>query len=1441
MVPVITSGAHNVTPTMCNLICSPTWQWGVASLSKHRVQGVCRVLICRFFSIFPIMATTTTTTNFKPRRGKPRTDRHATKTSVGGAIPSPHEHAGRGRGNVSQSRGKRSRNTTSKQLVNGGMANALAALLGEADAAREFRREEREGRDGGQQLPECIDVCGKKLTSPHHTHRHEPYLISESMEKLLRGVDPRPSCYANAQALDPCIDMVGVFLTIMNTRRRNKMPIDGRVAWLWGEPGVIPNTLCLHPGVNEATVGRGEFLHRRQVNNVCLCPLGGCGCGPFNVAIVGPHVMRMSEEQFSTWICNMRAQGVVDFYVVVPLVTTQKGSVLKEVAWEWVPNRADGPALRVDFMDTGFYETVQVPLELIYTSSGTQDADGLRYFYAKVDQTGPYRVISVQALNPRNVGVLDRVGPLDYRKAVVDTALIGPLMPNPVSLGVATTNPRSSGTVAYRPVPIWSLQDHLLVRVERLGVIAGPVIHEEKWVPKQLIQHLSKLTIGKSRDVKLYNELSNETRRWARTSDVDMQEGNISAAVPLAMSYFLDDDAASARSCQHIFTSSQNMAIGTLLSGTEASNVRALGLVGAILFGAYLTYRMRSIDLRRMQAGSILSSLGWVWPTACFGVGKLASWLSPFFSRCYQGAKAWLSRPVTYSNPRSVDAQLALAVLKVAIPWYEHIQHLKKRTVVHKRCPGIKEKPTLGPDNGVDLTNVVTTTCYEQPFAGEIVGFMLSDIHPVYPTSCAHSEALALMERQLKEQTVDPGHRDIWADAVQFVEVFFGPRIATINLHRFCGKVNHPTHPSWLGRVFPQVAELQPTCFNDWLMNFPEKKQIELRVARELKGPIIKNDAQLKCFVKFEASPKFIVGLGGAEHIPRNISPREPLYQVRTGPWTHAVSKYVATTLHQNLMDDSIFAVVYTSGMTADQLGEAFECALRRAGQHVVIVENDFSRFDGSISPELVALELALHASFGCPDEVFQAMAWQLRCDGTSGKGVKFWGVGTRKSGDGNTSVGNSLLNAIVHFGPLTDNLCPISFDLDRSSMFVLGDDNVLILSGLTHVSKGETRSFAAYVEDEQRKLGLRPKIKIVGDRWDTEFCSGLFYPAIRGSKEIVVWGPKIGRVLYKTGIVKADGHNLKGPYLAKSEYRGTLIGLLATVSHVPILGSLFSNHLSQLNAMGIKRADMPKKMEHQILTTTPSKIHPLTYSILSRRYGISQERLIELDKLCKNAPMPCVLTGDFNRLGMVDLDINEADFVYNVTSPVSELDIERPYATADPTNGFKACSIFSALPLLFMRVSQCNKPMKTPGFDEFVKDVSKGLTEMTISDLYGLWGAPWIEEWCKRRVNWFTALLIFQEACAATVSFKAILEQKGVKASWGGVFGATFLFKTIQHVSMVVLPEKYGVALHWWNNFGALCLDTKKWWFVPSTFYFFLTRSLYEAWGWDWPLAQLL
>lgn len=326
--------------------------------------------------------------------------------------------------------------------------------------------------------------------------------------------------------------------------------------------------------------------------------------------------------------------------------------------------------------------------------------------------------------------------------------------------------------------------------------------------------------------------------------------------------------------------------------------------------------------------------------------------------------------------------------------------------------------------------------------------------------------------------------------------------------------------------------EIVPMKFEDWVKDFEESRRKELIQAyknRKLRGS---KKLTYDVFVKVESLLKFASMDGQIEDTdPRNISGPDRTNLVYMAPWIKTFANKVKEILHVKNV------ILFPSGKTPLEIGgwvKHIETTLNPD----MVVEVDFSRWDKTYSKELIELELEIYDLF-IPKKFFrQELNSDTRkqlsqtnsnglkekpnkikqdLDKQSGKVrmyTKFGDVvettGGRKSGDPNTSIGNTLLNILMHMFAYHREGLSLGKDY---ALTALGDDNLTLIKkpqpvftkGDNHmevlIEMGNSQNIksledvALGVKKTLQGLGADPKMKILDNVEQAEFCSGIFIP----------------------------------------------------------------------------------------------------------------------------------------------------------------------------------------------------------------------------------------------------------------------------------------------------------------------------------------------------------
>jgi len=296
--------------------------------------------------------------------------------------------------------------------------------------------------------------------------------------------------------------------------------------------------------------------------------------------------------------------------------------------------------------------------------------------------------------------------------------------------------------------------------------------------------------------------------------------------------------------------------------------------------------------------------------------------------------------------------------------------------------------------------------------------------------------------------------------------------------------------------------------FEDWVARFPagKRKMFEAFYDKWDGQP---GKLKYELFVKKEVLAKEY-DLDAVK--PRAIQAPCYPYRILLGCWCVPFSKELARQWGAHTR------ILYASGQTPLQLGQFFSRAMDNVSDPAFL-EFDAEKWDARVQIPALRAEQRVYRRFGGPTTLF---AKQLRTRGVTAQGrLKYTFSGQRKSGDPNTSCGNTLLTVGMHLAIIKS----FGFTLDDVYMMALGDDMLMIVDGGARVDpeayKARAVAFGIILTGEIHKEPHR-----------ASFCSSYFYPCDNalGVDTRYVMAPKPGRIGIKYGWVSArvqppDGH----------------------------------------------------------------------------------------------------------------------------------------------------------------------------------------------------------------------------------------------------------------------------------------------------------------------------
>jgi len=422
----------------------------------------------------------------------------------------------------------------------------------------------------------------------------------------------------------------------------------------------------------------------------------------------------------------------------------------------------------------------------------------------------------------------------------------------------------------------------------------------------------------------------------------------------------------------------------------------------------------------------------------------------------------------------------------------------------------------LEPDNTVIGGSVVVkevTPLKDRVKVGEFyhVGPACAYLLPVaFSTNSKHNEVVALTRRHLNKNH----------------DLAMPKNVTIVSYWNTLSQVSAPLFAEYAKR-FKEVVG-----FREWLDGQkPVKRELYMRALNtgcmsevlvangkrwHERGSFLKDELRLQDPDKpaTAAKPRLIQGL------------QYPFIQGQLGWWCSTVAKifkdnFLFMQEADGTVRESLFS--FSSGKSPVEMGEWYGHYKR---QGYTFFENDFSSFDSTQSIGCHKAEKAVYELFA--DVVFREWdnglvegkgvrsCWEQAYDfqrDTKGRTrfYKYECVGTRKSGDPNTSVGNTIINCMSNYAAVKKYLGRVGGGECR--IMAVGDD-CLIAVKLSDTSKLE--GMVQSVESYMTKLGLESKFKYSGET--PTYCSMIAVEALVKGISTFVWVPEITKRLQKVG-----------------------------------------------------------------------------------------------------------------------------------------------------------------------------------------------------------------------------------------------------------------------------------------------------------------------------------
>jgi hypothetical protein len=311
-----------------------------------------------------------------------------------------------------------------------------------------------------------------------------------------------------------------------------------------------------------------------------------------------------------------------------------------------------------------------------------------------------------------------------------------------------------------------------------------------------------------------------------------------------------------------------------------------------------------------------------------------------------------------------------------------------------------------------------------------------------------------------------------------------------------------------------------------WMSKWPQAKQAAIRASYAKRLQVFD---RLKLMVKREPGHKLMTKSRGIQY------DEDPATQALTGPPITRLQKAFCKTFDGSVRHKGI-TVTMASGMNSAQLGDWMTNSLLQGA--TTFYERDGAGWDTSINPDLAEEKCAYYEDIVGPEFAAMLRA-QVVCRGAAygshNQYVKYTVDATTKSGHSDTTLGNSLLNAMIAVDAMVR--CGVTGDV-----IVAGDDLLVAVHG-----DFDGHALAA----AEQSTGIVPEWRKFYSYRDVTFISGRWLP--NNGKHVFV--PLLGRLLARLGWTCKHM-----PIKDHQKWRRTVrLGLSPVLGKHPVYGELLA------------------------------------------------------------------------------------------------------------------------------------------------------------------------------------------------------------------------------------------------------------------------------------------
>jgi len=301
----------------------------------------------------------------------------------------------------------------------------------------------------------------------------------------------------------------------------------------------------------------------------------------------------------------------------------------------------------------------------------------------------------------------------------------------------------------------------------------------------------------------------------------------------------------------------------------------------------------------------------------------------------------------------------------------------------------------------------------------------------------------------------------------------------------------------------------------EYVDRYPLAKRVRILHANQriIRGDWEMRDTVYECFMKWEKEMK--LGIGWQETVrPRVISAVSDAFKAIGGPFLMLYTYEMKRNWHWK------HHIFYASGVTNDEMTGWARHHHERLGA-VVFLYSDFSKYDMTQGADCIASENDWYRKlgFGIDDNEEEYLYRKLNSTLLFGALIIYID-GLRKSGDNDTSSGNTRNTVLIIFAILT-RLFGEDFVKDGDyAIGALGDDNITMIP-VNYVQNLTVDELKRAAEEVATELGVKIKISMTEEPTEAEFLSKRLYESAEG----LYFGCKPGRIMAKLGWFLAKDH----------------------------------------------------------------------------------------------------------------------------------------------------------------------------------------------------------------------------------------------------------------------------------------------------------------------------